>query len=89
MFAQRRWQRSLAADAGVDVLENGAAVLEVEVLVEIARRFLARGPVESHVQRDQTGALGVVAARPGLTGVAGAVTLGVLVLLARAANAAR
>src|ERR687886_2958674 len=45
--------RRLPAGAGVDLFEDRLGVVEVEVLVQVARGLLARSPVERHVERDQ------------------------------------
>src|SRR5918911_795836 len=45
--------RRLPASAGVDLFEDRLGVVEVEVLVQVARGLLARSPVERHVERDQ------------------------------------
>src|SRR4051794_30808338 len=50
--------RGLAAYSGVDLVEQAVLVVEVEVLREVARRLVARGAVEGHVERDQARALG-------------------------------
>src|SRR5690349_16483581 len=53
--------RRAGADAGVDLVRQGRAVLELEVLAQIAVGLVARGAVQGHVERDQARALGVVA----------------------------
>ena len=52
----------LAAYSGVDLVQDRVLVLEVEVLLEVARRLLARRAVERHVEGDQAGALRALAA---------------------------
>src|SRR5687767_8429330 len=57
--AKRRGPLRLS-DARVDLVEKAFAVVELEVVGEISVGFLARRPVEGHVQRDEASALGVV-----------------------------
>src|SRR4051794_32795789 len=73
-LAGAAWGGQLPADAGVDLVENGVRVLQVEVLLQVAGGLLAGGAVERHVESDQAGALRAFAL--GLRGGGGRLWLG-------------